>query len=65
MILGTSAFVARIEGSNIFVSNDKINNENIQYIHADVSFVNASDELNIEAFKSWRKEFSTAEFNIH
>lgn len=64
MILGTSAFVARIEGSNIFVSNDKINNENIQYIHADVSFVNASDELNIEAFKSWRKEFSTAEFKL-
>ena len=62
MILGTSAFVARIEGSNTFVSNDKINNQNVQYIHADVSFVNASDELDIEAFKSWRKEFSEAEF---
>lgn len=62
MILGTSAFVARIEDSNTFVSNDKINNQNVQYIHADVSFVNASDELDIEAFKSWRKEFSEAEF---
>jgi leucyl-tRNA synthetase len=64
MILGTSAFVARIEGSNTFVSNDKVNNENVQYIHADVGFVNASDELDIEAFKTWRKEFSTAEFKL-
>ena len=62
MILGTSAFVARIEGSNTFVSNDKINHQNVQYIHADVSYVNASDELDIDAFKSWRKEFSEVEF---
>ncbi|GGK23027.1 hypothetical protein GCM10007962_16550 [Yeosuana aromativorans] len=33
-----------------------------QYIHADVSFVNASDELDIEAFKNWRPEFKDAEF---
>lgn len=31
-------------------------------IHADVSFINASDELDIEAFKSWRPEFKNAEF---
>jgi len=31
-------------------------------IHADVSFVNASDELDIEAFKNWRPEFKNAEF---
>ena len=31
-------------------------------IHADVSLVNASDELDIEAFKKWRPEFSAAEF---
>jgi len=34
----------------------------IQYIHSDVSFVNASDELDIEAFKNWREEFKNAEF---
>ena len=62
MILGTSAFVARIEGSNTFVSNDQINDKNVQFIHADVSFVYASDELDIEAFKKWRKEFYDAEF---
>ncbi len=31
-------------------------------IHADVSFVNSSNELDIEAFKSWRPEFKNAEF---
>jgi leucyl-tRNA synthetase len=31
-------------------------------IHADVSFVNAADELDIEAFKNWRPEYKNAEF---
>ena len=31
-------------------------------LHADVSFVNASDELDIEAFKNWREEYKKAEF---
>ncbi|WP_372792799.1 leucine--tRNA ligase [Lutibacter sp.] len=31
-------------------------------IHADVSFVNAHDELDIEAFKNWRVEYKDAEF---
>lgn len=34
----------------------------IQPIHADVSLVNLSDELDIEAFKKWRPEFENAEF---
>ncbi|PKB43085.1 leucyl-tRNA synthetase [Cellulophaga sp. RHA19] len=33
-----------------------------QGVHADVSFVNASDELDIEAFKNWRPEYKDAEF---
>ena len=49
----------------------KFNNENLdisifqfefQAIHAPVEFVNASDELDIEAFKNWRPEFKDAEF---
>jgi leucyl-tRNA synthetase len=35
---------------------------NEQSIHTDVSFVNASDELDIEAFKNWREEFKAAKF---
>jgi leucyl-tRNA synthetase len=31
-------------------------------IHADVTFVNSSDELDIEAFKNWREEYKNAEF---
>jgi leucyl-tRNA synthetase len=31
-------------------------------IHVDVSFVNSSDELNVEAFKTWRPEFKDAIF---
>lgn len=62
MILGTSAFVYRVDGENKFLSKGLIESENVQEIHADVSFVNASDELDIEAFKNWREEFKDAEF---
>ena len=62
MILGTSAFVGRIEGTNTFISADKVTSETVQWIHADVSFVNSSDELDVEAFRSWREEFKAATF---
>ena len=62
MILGTSAFVYRVEGESKFLSKGLIEGKNVQLIHADVSFVNASDELNIEAFIKWRPEFKDAEF---
>jgi leucyl-tRNA synthetase len=31
-------------------------------IHADVSMVNSSDELDIEAFKNWREDYKDAQF---
>jgi len=34
----------------------------VRQIHVDVSFVNASDELDIEAFKAWRPDYNDAEF---
>jgi leucyl-tRNA synthetase len=37
-------------------------NISITPIHVDVSFVNSSDELNVEAFKNWREEYKNAEF---
>ena len=52
MILGTSAFVYRIEGKKTFISKDLIEDENVTPIHADVSFVNASDEFDLEQFKN-------------
>ncbi|NNF86596.1 MAG: leucine--tRNA ligase, partial [Winogradskyella sp.] len=62
MILGTSAFVYRVEGENKFLSKGLTEGQKVQPIHADVALVNASDELDIEAFKNWRPEFKDAEF---
>ncbi len=62
MILGMSAFVYRLEGTNVFVSKNKINGQNVQPIHTDVSFVNASEELDIEKFKQFREDYKDAEF---
>ncbi|OYX25427.1 MAG: leucine--tRNA ligase [Flavobacteriales bacterium 32-35-8] len=42
------------------------NSDNLTFlitpIHVDVSFVNSSDELDIEAFKNWREEYKDAIF---
>ncbi len=62
MITGTSAFAYRLEGENKFISKGAINGQSVQPIHADVTFVNASDELDIEAFKNWREDYKNAEF---
>ncbi len=62
MILGTSAFVYREEGTNTFLSKGLVEGKKVQPIHADVSFVDSSDELDVEAFKNWREEFKAAEF---
>ncbi|MCK8142287.1 leucine--tRNA ligase [Flavobacterium sp. I-SCBP12n] len=62
MILGMSAFVYRLEGTNNYVSKNKIEGQNVQPIHVDVSMVNASDELDIERFKAWREDYKNAEF---
>ncbi len=62
MILGTSAFVYREENSNTFLSLGLSKDKQVQPIHAPVAFVNASDELDVAAFKKWRPEFKDAEF---
>ena len=63
MILGMSAFVYRLEGTNTFVSKGQIKDQNFQPIHVDISLLkDTSDELDIEKFKAWRKEFADAEF---
>ena len=62
MILGTSAFIFREDGTNRFYSKGLLEGKIGQLIHVDVSFVNASDELDIEGFKSWREDFKDAKF---
>ena len=62
MILGESAFIHRVEGENKLVTSSQIEGLNTQSIHVDISFVNTSNELDIEAFKNWRPEYKDAEF---
>jgi len=62
MILGMSAFVFRLEGTNTYVSKNKIEGQKVQPIHVDVSMVNTSDELDVEKFKAWREDYANAEF---
>jgi len=52
MILGTSAFVYREEGTNNYLSSGLIKDKNVLPIHVKVKYVNASDELDIEGLKS-------------
>ncbi|MDO4225521.1 MAG: leucine--tRNA ligase, partial [Bergeyella zoohelcum] len=63
MILGMSAFVFRIDGTNQFVSKNLAKEYDTQKIHIDISLLKGtSDELDTEAFKQWRPEFRDAEF---
>jgi leucyl-tRNA synthetase len=62
MILGMSAFVYRLDGTNTYVSKNQIKDQNVQPIHVDVNLINSSDELDIEVFKNWREDYANAEF---
>lgn len=62
MITGTSAFVYRDAKDPIIYSKNLIQDKEVYPIHADVSLVNASDELHIEGFKAWRNDLADAQF---
>jgi leucyl-tRNA synthetase len=62
MILGMSAFVYRLDGTNTYVSKNQIKDQNVQPIHVDVNLINSSDELDVEAFKNWREDYAGATF---
>lgn len=64
MILGYSAFAHRIDGTNTFVSAEKAKDQKTSKIHVDVNLVNASDDLDIAAFKAWRDDLKDAEFDF-
>ena len=65
MILGTSAFVYREDGTNTYLSKGLINDKKVAPIHVKVQYVNASDELDIEGLKNdgeFGEDFKDAEF---
>lgn len=62
MIQGSSRFVYRKRGTNVFVSAGLKDQYETDALHADVNFVDGY-ELDIEAFKKWRNgEYANAEF---
>ena len=62
MITGTSAFVYKGVETNKVYSKGLIDGKDVNPIHADVSLINTSDELDVEAFKKWRPDLANAEF---
>ena len=62
MITGTSAFVYKDQNSNKIYSKGLVSGNKVNPIHADVSLVNASDELDVEGFKKWRPDLADAEY---
>ena len=62
MILGTSAIVYRVSGTNQYVSKGLKADHQVEEIRVDVNLVNASDEIDVEALKNWQPQFKNAEF---
>ncbi len=63
MIQGRSNFVYRKKGTNTFVSLNLKDQYETTPIHVDVNIVN-NDVLDIEAFKKWKPEYATADFEL-
>lgn len=61
MIQGRSNFVYRIKDTNTFVSLGLKDQYDTTPIHVDVNIV-YNDQLDLEAFRTWRPEYATADF---
>lgn len=62
MIQGSSRFVFRKKGTQIFISTGITDKEEVDQLHVDVNIVDGV-ELDIAAFKKWRNgEYANAEF---
>ena len=62
MILGMSALVYRISGTNKYVSKNLKKDYETDGLHIDVSLVNSSDEIDVERLRRWQPQFEDAEF---
>ncbi len=64
MIQGSSRFVFRKKGTQVFVSAGLVGNSEVDKLHVDVNMVDGV-ELDIEAFKKWRNnEYANARFEL-
>lgn len=62
MILGMSAIVYRVSGTNKYVSKNLKSDYEVDEIRVDVNIVNASDEIDLDKLRNWLPEFNDAEF---
>ncbi len=62
MILGMSAVVYRIAGTNQYVSKNLKDSYEVEEIRVDVNLINNSDELDLKQLKNWQPQFKNAEF---
>ena len=62
MILGTSAIVYRVAGTNKYVSKGLIDKYEVEELRVDVNMVNSSDEIDIKELTNWQPQFKDAEF---
>ena len=58
MKLEVQKYFALDENGGKIIDSIKYDIDEMTSIHTDVSFVNASNELNVEAFKNWRDEYT-------
>jgi len=64
MIQGSSRFVFRKKGTQVFVSAGLVGNTEVDKLHVDVNMVDGV-ELDMEAFKKWRNnEYANASFEL-
>jgi len=64
MILGTSAIMYRLSGTETYLSKGLVNDRPVEKIRVDVNLVNASEEIDIEALKAKYIQFKNAEFEL-
>ncbi len=64
MILGTSAIVYRVSGTNKYVSKGLKDQFEVEELRVDVNMINASDELLPEDLRNWQPQFKDAEFEL-
>jgi len=62
MILGTSAIVYRVSGTNKYVSSGLKDTYETEELRVDVNLVNNSNELDVEGLKNWQPQYKDAEF---
>jgi leucyl-tRNA synthetase len=63
MIQGSSRFVYRKRGTQIFVSAGLVKNMEVDQLHVDVNIVDGQ-VLDTEAFKKWKPDYANATFEL-